>query len=67
MKVACLFLLLVTLTSSTANVITFSKALFIPGEYFSLMNFTYNIAKLENYLDIDISYQLTQVPRHPQR
>lgn len=52
---------LLVLSDSLANVITFSKALYIPGEYFSLMNFTYDVGKIDDYLDVDIKYQLAQV------
>lgn len=61
MKVVLSILFLIILTESLANVLTFSKALYIPGQYFSLMNFTYNVDKIDDYLDVDISYQLSQV------
>lgn len=61
MKGLFFILSLLVLSDSLANVITFSKALYIPGEYFSLMNFTYDVGKIDDYLDVDIKYQLAQV------
>jgi hypothetical protein len=40
--------------------LTFSKQLFIPGGYFSLMNFTRNVEPLLNYYDVNINFTLTQ-------
>lgn len=49
-----LLVLLIPLVSSLANVITFSKALFIPGQEYSVMNFTYDVNALQDYFDISI-------------
>lgn len=40
--------------------ISFSKELFIPGGYYSLMNFTQNIEPFQKYYDISIDLTLTQ-------
>jgi len=40
--------------------ISFSKQLFIPGGYFSLMNFSQNIEPFRNYYDVSIDFTLTQ-------
>jgi hypothetical protein len=56
--------LLLPLALGLANVITFSKALLIPGQHYSVMNYTYDVAALDDYFDIGLEYQLTQVPPH---
>ena len=52
---------MIGVANSEANIITFSKSLYIPGKYFSVLNYTYDIAKLNDYFDVEIYYQLTQV------
>lgn len=42
------------------NVVSFAKQLYIPGQYFSLMNFSKNTAPLQNYYDVRIDYTLAQ-------
>ncbi len=61
MIIVILLVCLLPTATSLANVITFSKALFIPGPYFSVMNFTYDVSILQDYFDIGIQYSLTQV------
>ena len=46
--------ILLTPSLCEADVLSFSKTIYIPGHYFSLMNFTYDIAKLDDEFDIDI-------------
>lgn len=40
--------------------ISFSKQLYIPGTYFSLMNFSKNFEPLGKYYNIDVNFSLTQ-------
>ena len=56
-----LLLGLLPVVLSEANVITFSKTLFIPGQYFSLMNYTYDLSHLENYFNVELNFELSQV------
>jgi hypothetical protein len=49
-----------SLALSLFQTISFSKELFIPGGYYSLMNFTQNIEPFKNYYDISIDFTLTQ-------
>lgn len=43
------------------NAISFGKQLYIPGQYFSLMNFSKNTQALSDYFDVAIDYSLGQV------
>ena len=43
------------------NSLSLAKQLYIPGKYFSLMNYSKNLEPLEKYLDIYIDFSLTQV------
>jgi hypothetical protein len=45
---------------SLFRAISFSRQLFIPGGYFSLMNFSQNIEPFRNYYDVSIDFALTQ-------
>lgn len=47
--------------TTMVSITTFSTLLYIPGTAFSLTNFTYDMNNLEQYYDIQIAYQLTQV------
>lgn len=43
------------------SITTFSTVLYIPGTYYSLANLTYDIRGLNQYYNIGLTYQLTQV------
>jgi len=43
------------------SVFSFSKTLYIPGQYYSLINFTQSIEPLSNYFNISVDFSLTQV------
>lgn len=64
LSISLTLLIILTLTVNTnteANVMTFSKTLYIPGKYFSLMNYTYNLEDFTNYFDVGMNFELTQV------
>lgn len=60
MLLVCLLAAALQQTASLFEALTFSKQLFIPGGYFSLMNFTRNVSLLEDYYNISINFALTQ-------
>ncbi len=41
--------------------ISFAKQLYIPGQYFSLMNFSKSTQALSDYFEVGIDYSLGQV------
>ena len=49
------------------NAISFGKQLYIPGQYFSLMNFSKNTQALSDYFDVAIDYSLGQVEMRAHR
>ena len=58
-------LLLLVKINCESDVLTFSKMLYIPGRYYSLINTTYDITKLDDYFNVDIEFQLSQVSHLP--
>ena len=53
---SAVLLLLLLKIHCESDVLTFSKVLYIPGRYYSLINNTYNISKLDDYFDVDIKF-----------
>jgi len=47
-----IFLALLIKINTSFNTMSFAKQLYIPGQYFSLMNFSKNTEALSNYFDV---------------
>jgi len=61
LKMFLLLALFSPIFMTMVSITTFSTVLYIPGTYYSLANLTYDIRGLNQYYNIGLTYQLTQV------
>lgn len=61
LKIIFIFLFFILTCLTMVSITTFSTLLYIPGTYYSLANLTYDITGLDQYYNIELNYQLTQV------
>ena len=61
LKIFLLLALFSPIFMTMVSITTFSTVLYIPGTYYSLANLTYDIRGLNQYYNIGLTYQLTQV------